>query len=85
MLTLSATHQLRRFSLMTKEEEAEVSVAEEEVAIKEMKKIANKTLVRTEEGTSKGVAEGMTKEEVQAIKEEVQAIKEGVQVIEEAI
>lgn len=65
MLTLSATHRLLRFSLMVKEEEVEGTVAE--VVIKAMKKVVNKTLINTEEVTSRGVVAAMTKEEVEAI------------------
>lgn len=80
MLTLSATHQLPSFSLMTKEEEVEVIAAEVEVAIKAMKKVANKTLVLIEVAIRRGDVAAMTKEEVEAI---VAAIKTKIKVATE--
>ena len=64
---LSATHRLLHFSLMAKEEEVGGTAAEAEVVIKAMKKVANKTLVHTEEAISRGVVVAMIKEEMEAI------------------
>jgi hypothetical protein len=52
---------------MAKEEEVGGTAAEAEVVIKGMKKVANKTLVHTEEAISRGVVVAMIKEEMEAI------------------